>query len=317
MSKKVTVVTGGAGFIGSHLAEHLIRDGHTVRVIDNLATGKPENIALLGALGGDFTSIYADITQPDTLLPHFKDADTVFHMAALPSVPLSLANPQRTHEYCATGTLNVLDVSVKQGVRRVVYAGSSSAYGERPEPLMDENFPTHPISPYGASKLAGELYCQAFANSFPIETVILRYFNVFGARQDPTSHYSAVIPKFIKALLNTQIPIIYGDGTQTRDFVPIENVVHANILASAAPLEKGQVFNIGAGEAINLLTLMNTLNDLMGKQVIPHFQPAREGDILHSAASITKARSLLHYAPSVTLRAGLEKTIHWYEQAMA
>jgi UDP-glucose 4-epimerase len=317
MSKHVYMVTGGAGFIGSHIAERLLRDGHSVRVLDNLHTGKASTLEALGALGGDFTPIIADISDGDSLRPYFKGVEVVFHQAALPSVPLSIVEPQRTHEVCAGGTLNVLRACVAEGVRRVVYAGSSSAYGNRDDAHMSEAFAPAPISPYGAAKLAGEMYCHAFAHSYPLETVILRYFNVFGARQDPSSHYAAVIPKFITALLQGERPTIYGDGMQTRDFVHVANVVHANLLAAEAPHANRQTFNVGTGEGISLLDLMQALNDLLGTDVTPHFAPTRAGDIRHSVASIAHAKALLAYTPVVAFKEGLAQTLAWYQATQA
>lgn len=313
MSKHVYMVTGGAGFIGSHIAEKLLRDGHSVRVLDNLHTGKASTLEALASLNGDLTPIIADIRDGDSLRPHFKGVEVVFHQAALPSVPLSIQDPQRTHDVCATGTLNVLRACVAEGVRRVVYAGSSSAYGDREDAQMDEAFAPAPVSPYGAAKLAGELYCQAFTHSYALEAVVLRYFNVFGARQDPSSHYAAVIPKFITALLQGERPTIYGDGMQTRDFVHVANVVHANLLAAEAPQANRHIFNVGAGEGISLLDLVQALNELLGTSVIPHFAPPRAGDIRHSVASITHAKALLAYTPVVAFKEGLAQTLAWYQ----
>lgn len=312
----IYAVTGGAGFIGSHIAEKLLREGHQVRVIDNLLTGKQGTLDYLAKFGDDFSHLPASITDKDALLPFLRGVDTVFHLAALPSVPLSVKNPADTHENCVTGTLFLLECAVKAGVRRVIYASSSAVYGERKAPAMQEDFLPTPISPYGAMKLAGEYYCQAFSHTYSIETVALRYFNVFGARQDPNSHYAAVVPKFITAMLNKNRPIIYGDGSQTRDFIHVDNIVEANLKASQAPQLKGEVFNIATGTRITLLELVETLNELLGTHLDPIFEPMRAGDIRHSCANISKAQAQLGYEPIVDLRRGLEKTIEAYQEML-
>src|SRR5690606_21194692 len=236
------IVTGGAGFIGSHIAERLLKDGHRVRIIDNFCTGKRENIA---HLNGDLVVYEVSITDSEALKPIFQGVDYVFHQAALPSVPRSIDDPLTTNEFNVTGTLNVLIAARDAGVKRVVYAASSSAYGDIEGEYKTEDMPPRPLSPYGVSKLAAEYYCQAFTAVYGLETVALRYFNVFGPRQDETSHYAAVIPKFIAAMLNGQQPTIYGDGTQSRDFTYIDNVVHGNLLAAKAPDAAGEMMNHG------------------------------------------------------------------------
>lgn len=307
---KTYVVTGGAGFIGSHIAERLLKDGHTVRVIDNLITGKRENLAVLG---GKIEFYEVSITDLEALRPIFKGVDTVFHHAALASVPMSIENPLLTHEHNVTGTLNVLVAARDAGVRRVVYAASSAAYGNNTAEQQVETAAPMPLSPYGVSKLAGEYYCQSFAQVYKLETVCLRYFNVFGARQDPTSQYAAVIPLFITGMIDGKAPTIYGDGLQSRDFCFVENVVHGNLLASEAPQANGEVINIATGKRVNLLELAAQINDCLGTRLEPKHVEARVGDVKHSRADITKAQSLLGYEPIVDFETALKHTIEWYQ----
>lgn len=303
----IYAVTGGAGFIGSHIAERLLRDGHTVHVIDNLTTGKATNVP------EDAKFFQGSINDAELLARAFSDAVCVFHQAALPSVPRSVAAPLETHEQCVTGTLNVLMAARDAGVRRVVYAASSSAYGDQEGDAKDETMPPAPISPYGAAKLAGEYYCKAFYHSYGLETVCLRYFNVFGARQDPQSQYAAVIPLFITSMLAGQAPIIYGDGTQSRDFTYIENVVHGNLLAAHAPDAAGQMMNLATGGRVTLLELVDQLNALLGTSISPVLSAPRKGDIKHSRASIERARELLDFEPIVSFEEGLARTVQWYK----
>jgi UDP-glucose 4-epimerase len=305
------IVTGGAGFIGSHIVERLLRDGHHVRVVDNLSTGRRENLA---HLDGGFEFHPVSITDLKALAPIFAGADTIFHQAALPSVPRSVDDPLTTHEYNVTGTLNVLLAARDAGVRRVVYAASSSAYGDIEGEFKDETMPPHPLSPYGVAKLAGEYYCQAFTQVYGLETVCLRYFNVFGPRQDPTSQYAAVIPLFITAMLDDRRPTIYGDGLQSRDFTYIDNVVHGNLLAAQAPRAVGQVMNLATGGRITLLDLVGKINDLLGTRLEPIHAEPRPGDIKHSRADIARARDLLDYTPVVDFDSGLARTVAWYRQ---
>ncbi|MCS6836669.1 MAG: NAD-dependent epimerase/dehydratase family protein [Anaerolineae bacterium] len=313
--KTTYVVTGGAGFIGSHLAERLLREGYTVRVVDNLVSGKRANLKALQALGGDLSIHEVSAADAEAMKPILCGAEVVFHQAALPSVPRSLNDPLETHLHGATATLTVLDVARRVGVRRVVYAASSSAYGEQePDHPKHEDMKPAPISPYGVAKLVGEYYAQAFTASFGLETVCLRYFNVFGPRQDPTSLYAAVIPKFIQAMLRGEAPVIYGDGQQSRDFTYIDNVVHGNLLAADAPQASGQVVNLATGGRINLLNLVDKLNALLGTNIYPQFAPPRAGDILHSQASIEKAGRLLGYEPLVSFDEGLARTLAWYRE---
>jgi UDP-glucose 4-epimerase len=308
------VVTGGAGFIGSHIAEHLLRDGHAVHVIDNLLTGKRANIEHLESLNGDFTYHEQSILDTEAITQIFQGAEIVFHQAALASVPRSVKNPLATHEHCVTGTLSVLVAARDAGVRRVVYAASSSAYGDAAEQIKVETLPNDPISPYGAAKLMGEQYCRTFWHTYQLETVALRYFNVFGPRQDPTSQYAAVIPKFITRMLNDQPPIIYGDGHQSRDFTYIDNVVYGNLLAASAPDAIGEVMNMATGGNVSLLALVDKLNTILGTEFAPQHDPPRAGDILHSQAGIDKARELLDFAPVVDFDEGLKRTVAWYRQ---
>lgn len=303
------VVTGGAGFIGSHITERLLNDGYRVRVIDNFVTGRRENLA---HLRGDLEVHEVSITDREQLPAIFHGVGTVFHQAALPSVPRSIDDPLTTHEYNVTGTLNVLIAARDAGVRRVVYAASSSAYGDQAGEFKREDMSPRPLSPYGVAKLSGEYYCQAFTQVYGLETVSLRYFNVFGPRQDPTSQYAAVIPLFITAALKGEAPVIYGDGLQSRDFTYIDNVVHGNLLAAAAPRAAGQVMNLATGGCVTLLELVQKIERLLGHKLQPVFAPERPGDIKHSRASIEKAGELLGYEPVIDFDTGLARTIDWY-----
>lgn len=308
------LVTGGAGFIGSHLAERLLSAGHHVRIVDNFATGKPANLERLRRFGDRLTVHEVSITDRAALPPLFAGVRYVLHQAALPSVPRSVADPVTTHEINVTGTLNVLLAARDAGVQRVAYAASSSAYGDIEGEYKTEAMPPKPLSPYGVSKLAGEYYCQTFTAVYGLETVALRYFNVFGPYQDETSHYSAVIPKFAAAMLRGQPPTIYGDGTQSRDFTYIDNVVQGNLLALTAPDAAGQMMNLATGGRITLLELVDKLNALLGTAFAPIHAEARTGDILHSRAAIDKAAELLDYAPLVDFDTGLARTVAWYRQ---
>lgn len=303
------LVTGGAGFIGSHIATALVERGEKVRVLDNLSMGKLENLA---SLRGKIEFIEGDIADPDAVARAMKDVEVVFHQAALASVPMSLENPLATHRACVTGTVTVLKAAVDAKVRRLVYAASSSAYGDQPTSSKRETDLPQPLSPYAAAKLAGEYYLQAFYHSFGLETVGLRYFNVFGPRQDPDSPYSAVIPIFVTRLLSGKPPIVYGDGLQSRDFTFVGNVVKGNLLASEAPGVAGKIINLADGRQTTLLRLIELLNEMLGTNTKVDFQPARIGDVRESLADITLARKLLNFHPEVELEEGLRRTIHYY-----
>jgi UDP-glucose 4-epimerase len=303
------LVTGGAGFIGSHIAEALARRGDHVRVLDNLSTGRPENLA---DCGDGVELIEGDVCDADAVARAAEGCDCIFHQAALASVPRSVEHPLDTHAACVTGTLNVLDVARRTGVRRVVYAASSSAYGDQPTSSKRESDLPMPLSPYGAAKLAGEVYCQAFAATYGLQTVALRYFNVFGPRQDPGSPYSAVIPLFITALLAGKRPTVYGDGRQSRDFTYIADIVQGNLLAADASQASGRVINVACGRQTDLLTLLRLLNQYLGTHVEPIHSPPRVGDVRESLADITLARQLLGYEPQVEFEEGLRRSIEYY-----
>lgn len=303
------LVTGGAGFIGSHIAEALVKRGDKVRVIDNLSTGHRKNLEPFSR-GVEF--VEGDILDTRAVQKAVAGVDCIFHDAALASVPRSIEHPLDTHAACVTGTLNLLDAGRRAGVRRLVYAGSSSAYGDQPTSSKRETDLPAPISPYGAAKLAGEIYCQAFSAAYGFETVTIRYFNVFGPRQDPGSQYSAVIPLFITALLAGKQPTIYGDGGQSRDFTYVANVVHGNLLAADAPGVSGRTFNVANGRSTNLLELIAALNNLLGTKIQPIHAPARVGDVRESLADITQARKWLEYEPQVGFEEGLRRSIEYY-----
>lgn len=302
-----SLVTGGAGFIGSHLVASLVADGERVRVIDDLSTGRRAHLEPVREAIEFHQHDLASDPFPDELL---RGIEIVFHQAALPSVPVSVKDPLASHAAAATATVRLLDACRRLGVRRVVYAGSSSAYGEAPElPKREDQLP-QTLSPYAAAKLAGELYCEAFAASYGLETVRLRYFNVYGPRQDPSSPYSAVIPLFIDALRHDRRPIIFGDGRQSRDFVFVEDVVRANRLAAEAPGVSGRVYNVGSGRAIDLLELLASICELTGRPCDPEFREARVGDVRHSWADISRARRELGFEPQVALAEGLRRTVN-------
>lgn len=307
------LVTGGAGFIGSNIAEALVARGDRVRVLDNLSTGSRENLA---ALADRIEFIQGDIVDPQVVRRAVEGVEVVFHQAALASVPLSVEKPLESHAACCTGTVNLLDAARRAGVRRLVYAASSAAYGDRPASSKREEDLPAPISPYGAAKLAAEFYCQAFSATYGFETVALRYFNVYGPRQDPQSPYSAVIPLFITAMLSGRRPVVYGDGGQSRDFCYVANVVHANLLAADAAGASGRVFNIANGRTTDLLTLLRVLNELLGLQIKPEHKPPRTGDIRESMADIGQARRVLGYEPQVTFEDGLRRSIDYYRKVV-
>ena len=303
------LVTGGAGFIGSNIVTTLLARGHTVRVLDNFSTGRRENLA---QFLDRIDLIEGDLRDPAAVRRAVRGVRTVLHLGALPSVPESVEDPLASHEVNATGTLNLLTAAEEAGVERVVLSSSCAVYGDDPALPKVESMLPAPKSPYAASKLAAEHYCRTFNETFDLETVCLRYFNVFGPRQDPASQYAAVIPNFITAMLRGQPPTIFGDGEQTRDFVYVANVVEANLLAAAAPAAPGSVLNVAAGAQYSLLDLVAALNDILGTHITPVHAPPRPGDIRHSYADINAAHHTLGYAPTVDLHKGLRRTLTWY-----
>ncbi len=309
--KGTALVTGGAGFIGSHLVERLLERGHAVRVLDNLSSGRRANLSFTEGLpAGQFELVQADLQDGEARRRAVRGADTVFHLAALASVPRSVRDPLESQEVNATGTLALLNDAREAGVRRVVYASSSSVYGESPELPKHEEMTPDPRSPYAISKLTGELYCKIFHDLYATGCVALRYFNVFGPRQDPASEYAAVIPRFITALTRGEAPVIYGDGEQTRDFTYVSDVVDANLLAAAAgEAAVGRVFNIAGGLQISGLQLLEALNRLMGSSIEPRFEEARAGDVRHSVAAAERARSELGWQVEIPLEEGLSRTL--------
>jgi nucleoside-diphosphate-sugar epimerase len=307
------LVTGGAGFIGSNLADELIKQGAKVTVIDNLVTGFREN---LEEIQGDFEFIEGDLNDDASLRKAVQDIEVVFHQAALPSVPRSVENPTATHEACVNATFNLLLKSKDAGVRRVIYAASSSAYGDQPTLPKVETMRPEPLSPYAGAKLMGEYYCQVFSRVYGLESIALRYFNVFGPRQNPSSQYSGVISRFVDALLGEKTPVIYGDGETSRDFTFIANVVNANIKAAQTTKGIGEVMNCANGERISLNDLLNVLKNITGKQnVTAAYEPERKGDVKHSQADNLRAVECLGYEKLVGLEEGLVKTIDWYKQS--
>src|SRR6266850_4717836 len=305
----IALVTGGAGFIGSHIAAALVSGGARVRVIDDLSTGHRENVA---EVGGDIDFIRASLTDQQALTRALEDVELVFHEAAIPSVPRSVKKPTETHEASVNATFSLLLAARDQKVRRLVYAASSSAYGDQPELPKREDMRPDPLSPYAVAKLVGEYYCQAFTRVYGLETVALRYFNVFGPRQDPSSQYSGVISRFIDSLIGGRQPVIFGDGEQSRDFTYIENVVQANLRAAETQKGVGQVINIGNGERTTLNELLRELKELTGKpDAVAEYREPRAGDVKHSLADITRARDLLGFQPQVDLQTGLRHTIDW------
>jgi nucleoside-diphosphate-sugar epimerase len=301
------LVTGGAGFIGSHLAEELVRRGHSVRVVDDLVTGKRRNLDHLP--GVEF--IEGDLAAPGIAERAVKGMDYVLHQAAIPSVPRSVKDPVASNRANIDASLNVLVAARDAGVKRLVYAGSSSAYGDTPTLPKREDMPTSPLSPYALQKLVVELYCQMFTRLYGFETVTLRYFNVFGPRQDPGSPYSGVISLFSTALLEGRRPVIYGDGEQTRDFTYVANVVDGVLRACEAAKVAGEVINVATGGRISLNELLRTMNRVVGTDLEALYREPRAGDVRDSQADITKAGALLGYTPSVGLEEGLEKTLQW------
>jgi nucleoside-diphosphate-sugar epimerase len=307
------LVTGGAGFIGSHIAAALAAQGAKVRILDDLSTGHREN---LDEIGGDIDFVEGSVADPVALDRALEDVELVFHEAAIPSVPRSVENPEQTHVASVDGTFSLLVAARDKGVQRLVYAASSSAYGDQPTLPKDEAMLPDPLSPYAVAKLVGEYYCQVFSRVYGLETVSLRYFNVFGPRQDPGSQYSGVVSRFISSLLSGERPVIYGDGEQSRDFTYIDNVVHANLKAAETTTGVGKVINVANGERITLNELLSELKSLTGKDdVTAEYFDARIGDVRHSLADISLARDHLNYKSQVGLREGLQRTIDWWKSS--
>jgi len=304
------LVTGCAGFIGSNIVEYLIKNGHDVVGIDDLSTGRKENTARL-----DFRFIKASINDRGALLKAMRGVDCVLHQAAIPSVARSVKDPVATNTANIDGTINLLVCARDAGVKRVVYASSSSVYGNSPRLPKKETISGDVLSPYALTKYAGEVYCRIFHEIYGMETLSLRYFNVFGPKQNPDSEYSAVIPRFIKLMLQGRKPIIYGDGSTSRDFTHVENVILANMLSVKAPKKAcGMAYNIACGESKTLNQLVSDINKTIGSDIKPQYADERPGDVRHSLADISLARRMLGYRPSVYFKEGLEKTIDWYKR---
>jgi len=307
----VYLVTGGAGFIGSNIVEELVKRSHEVRVADNFITGKRENIE---SLLGSIEFLEEDLRDYETCQRAVSGVDFVLHQAALPSVPRSLEDPILVNDINVNGTLNLLLASKEAKVRRFVFASSSSVYGDDPILPKIEGTQGNPLSPYALTKLVGEKYCKVFSVVYDLPTVSLRYFNIFGPNQDPTSQYAAVIPSFISKMLAGKKPTIFGDGEQSRDFTFVGNVIEANILATEAENVSGEAFNVGCGEKTTVNSLAARINEILNTKINPEYDKPRPGDIRHSFADITKARERLKFEPLVDFRKGLEKTIQWYQE---
>lgn len=308
------LVTGGAGFIGSNICRKLVSQGCFVRVIDNLLTGKLTNLA---GVMDKIEFLNADMGDEQVIRSAMRNIDIVLHQGALPSVPLSVDNPAATHRHCVDATFTVLLAARDAGIKRFVYASSSSAYGDSPVLPKHETMPPNPLSPYAVGKLAGEYYCSVFYKVFGLQTISLRYFNVFGPYQDPASQYAAAIPAFVTAVLKGRQPVVYGDGLQSRDFTYIDNVVEANLLAARAKSTNGEVLNIASGAAVTINEVIDIINDLMGKNIKPVYKPPRPGDVKHSLADISLAQQLIGFAPAIQFRQGLEMSIDWYRENLA
>jgi nucleoside-diphosphate-sugar epimerase len=316
----LVLVTGGGGFIGSHIVDRMLQEGHAVRVLDNFSTGRRENLAHLEG-NPNVEIIEGDICDQDLMSQVMEGVAYVSHQAAIPSVPRSVQDPWGSHRANSEGILRVLMTAKEAGVRRVVFASSSAVYGDvddgrggqRPK---EESLPSAPLSPYAATKLTGEAYCSAFYHSYGLETVSLRYFNIFGPRQDPTSHYASVIPRFIRALKAGKRPTIFGDGHQTRDFTYVDNVVEANRLAFSAPRAPGRAINVACGQSISVLHLLQTTAEILGLPAAAEFGPPRPGDVRHSRAAIARAKDLLDYSPSVMFTEGIRRTVESCDEAI-
>jgi len=305
------LVTGGAGFIGSNICTKLVSRGCSVRVVDNLLTGKKTNLA---SILDKIEFIEADMGDPKVARAAMKDIDVVLHQGALPSVPRSVDDPAATHRHCVDATFTLLLAARDAHVKRFVYASSSSAYGDTPTLPKVETMLPSPLSPYAVAKLVGEYYCSVFSGVFGLQTISLRYFNVFGPHQDPTSQYAAAIPAFVTAILQNEPPTIYGDGEQSRDFTYVDNVVEANLLAARAKKTAGEVINIACGKAITVNEIIDMINQILGKNVKPIYTAPRPGDVKHSLADISLAKKLIGFTPKVSFRQGLEKAIDWYRK---
>jgi len=308
------LVTGGAGFIGSNTVDELVRRGHSVVVLDDLSSGKEDNLA---EIRNKITFIKGSITDIEVVRKAMYEAEYVLHLAARTSVPRSVKDPIETNKINIDGTLNVLVAAKELKVKRVVFAASSSAYGETPTLPKVETMQPQPISPYGVTKFVGELYGQTFGRCYGLESVSLRYFNIFGPRQDPSSPYSGVLAKFCTAFLEDSQPVVFGDGEQTRDFTYVENAVQANLLACEAPSASGKVFNIGVGGRVSLNGVLRELQKITGKKLEAKYDPPRDGDIRDSQADISQAREFLGYDPLVTFEDGLARTFQWYRETQA
>jgi len=305
------LVTGGAGFIGSNICRRLVQEGTFIRVLDNLSTGKKSN---LDDIIDSIEFVEGDMGDEATARRCMKGIDIVLHQGALPSVPRSEEDPAATHRHCVAATFTLLMAARDAKVRRFVYAASSSAYGDSPTLPKVETMSPNPLSPYAAAKLFGEYYCSVFSKIFGLETISLRYFNVFGPYQNPKSQYAAAIPAFVTSILNDRPPTIYGDGEQSRDFTYVENVVEANLLAARAPKTAGEVINIACGQRITLNEVIRLINRILGKEIRPIYAPPRAGDVRHSLADIQKAQKLIGYKPVVSFEEGLRKAIDWYKK---
>lgn len=303
------LVTGGAGFIGSHLVDALLADGHSVRVLDNFSTGRPANLA---HVRDRIELVAGDLMDLSVVREAADGVDLVFHQAALSSVPLSLADPLAAHHACATGTLHLLMAAREAHVKRVIYAASCSAYGNHGDVLKREKSLPDPLSPYAAAKLSGEYYCSVYSHAYGLETVRLRYFNVFGPRQTTNHAYAGVIPRFFESMLAGRSPVIFGSGSQSRDFTYVDNVIQANLLAAEAPRVAGKSYNIAFGRSVTLLDLVAAMNELLGTDIEPVHEKARPADIRHSQADITRAQTELGYVPSVDLKQGLRRCFEFY-----
>jgi len=310
------LITGGAGFIGSNLAHRLVERGESVIVFDNFATGSRRNLEAI-AKNKNLRIVEGDVRDLAALKKEARRAEFILHQAALPSILRSMKNPTESFEVNAGGTLNVLIAAQCYScVKRVVYASSSSAYGDSPTLPKVETMQNHPLSPYAVSKIAGEDFCRMFYNTMKVDTVCLRYFNIFGPHQDPSSQYSAVVPKFINTLLRGRDPLIFGDGKQSRDFTYVENVVDANVLATQTPKAGGEVLNIACGSRVTILGLSSFLGQIINREVNPRFDKGRSGDVRHSLADITKAREFLGYRPRFGIEEGLKLTVEWFQKRL-